>query len=229
MRSRQPTPGGFAQALAVGLEQVNGEPLRPEKLGDAVDRGLERVGERELRDRLADHRDESPAALQFDRLLMRPLARAQRVRRPRGKRRQRVEHIVGRHRRLLEPELEDPDLWLPELQDPGAGCDRERHPAGKGSGDLGRIGIVDAEQARRAWPQVVVEPPDDGAAGVGRLGRQPGDLLGGAPLLETRGERVAAEAQEVGGAERLPVAVPVDPGECDSRVLRSQLGERALL
>ena len=118
---------------------------------------------------------------------------------------------------------------MPELQDPGAGCDRERRPAGKGSSDLARIGIVDAEHAHRAGPQVVVEPPDDGAAGVGRLGRQPGDLLGGAPLVEPGGERVAAEAQEVGGAKRPPVAVPVDPGECDSRVLRSQLGERALL
>src|SRR5205823_12833733 len=81
----------------------------------------------------------------------------------------------------------------------------------------------------RAWRQVVAERPDDGAGGVGRLGRQPGDLLGSAPLVEPGRERVPAEAQEVGGAKRPPVAVTVDPGERDSGVLRSQLGERALL
>src|SRR5215475_12851682 len=93
MRSRQAAAGGFEQALVVRLEEVDGETLRPQELGDAVDRGLERVHERELRDRLADDRDESTTALELDRLLTRPLARAQRVRGPRGERRQRVEQI----------------------------------------------------------------------------------------------------------------------------------------
>src|SRR5262249_15146892 len=152
-----------------------------QQLGDTVDRGHERVLQRELRDRLADDRDERPAAFELDRLLTGTLARAQRMRRACRERRQRVENIVGRNRRPFEAELESADRRLAELQDPRAGRHRERRPAGERAGDLVLVGIVDAEAADDPWPHVVVEPPDERAAGRRRLSRQPGNLLGGPP------------------------------------------------
>ena len=120
MRPRESAASGLEQTPFVWLEQIDGEPLGAQQLRDPLDRGLERVGQGELRDRLADDGHERAAALQLHRLPLRPLARAQSVRRARRERRQCVEHLVGGDERLLEAELEGARRGLSEQQDPRA-------------------------------------------------------------------------------------------------------------
>ena len=62
------------------LAEVDGDPARVEQRADALDRGVERVREREARDRLADDGEERPAALELADRLARAPRRAQRVR-----------------------------------------------------------------------------------------------------------------------------------------------------
>ena len=59
--------------------EIDGDPLHAEQLGDALDRGLERVRDRELSRRLHDHLEQRPRALELEREQPRPLAGAQRV------------------------------------------------------------------------------------------------------------------------------------------------------
>ena len=60
--------------------EVDGHAVDAEQLGDALDGGLERVRDGELRRRLHDHLEQRPRALELERELPRPLAGAQRVR-----------------------------------------------------------------------------------------------------------------------------------------------------
>ena len=70
--------------------------------------------ERELRGRLADHRQEVARALELAAHLARPLACAQRLRRAAGKRREQSE--VGLRRALAIEELEHAEGRLAERQ-----------------------------------------------------------------------------------------------------------------
>src|SRR5207244_13446416 len=132
--------------------------------------------------------DERPAALELDRLLVRPLARSQGVCRARRERRQRVEHFVGGNERLLEPQLKGAQRRLAEEQDPGARRDREGRARCERFHDIALVLLLAAERTGDVRLQVVAEPPDDRTLGTASLRCQPRDLLGGALLVEAGGE-----------------------------------------
>src|SRR5947207_2520369 len=227
----QATARGLEQAIFVRLEQVDGEPLGAEQLGDPLDCGLEGVGQRKLRDRLSDDGDERPAAFQLDRLPPRPLARAQSVSSPRRKRRQGVEDVVGGDERLLEAELQRPKRRLAKLDDPRARHDREGAAGGERFDDVALGPGVGAGTVRTGdtRPQLFVESPDDRAFGPGSLHGESRDLLGRSSLVETGGERIAAEPQQLLRREGLTVlAVSGQPHERKGSVLGRQSPERAL-
>ena len=92
-----------------------------EELGHPVDRGLERVGERELRDRLADDGEERPRPLELGGEDARAGARAQRVRRADAERGEPAEELLRRRLVAAEQELKRPDGRLSE-QDGGDGA-----------------------------------------------------------------------------------------------------------
>ena len=78
-------------------------------------------------------------------------------------------------------------------------------------------------------PQLFVESPDDRAFGPGSLHGESRDLLGRSSLVETGGERIAAEPQQLMRREGLTVlAVSGQPHECKGSVLGRQSPERAL-
>src|SRR5205807_1761050 len=194
------------------------------------DRGLQRVSERELGDRLADDGDERPAALELDRLPVRPLARAQGVCRPCRERCQRVEQLVGRNERLFEPELKGAQRRLAEKQDPGARRDREARARRKGFHDVALVLPFVPERTGDVRPQVIAEPPHDCTLGTTPLRRQPCNLLGGALLVETGGQRISAEPQEVAARERRDTfAVSAQTRERDRGVFGRQAPEGLLL
>ncbi len=115
MRAGEAAPRSLQQPILLRLEQIDREPLGVEQLGDPLDRGLQCVGERELRDRLTDDGNQRPAALQLDRLPARLLARTQCVGCSCRKHRQSVEHLVRRDDGRLEPELQHAEGRLAEL------------------------------------------------------------------------------------------------------------------
>ena len=111
-----PCSRGLEPRILALLHEVNGEPVGPEQLADALDRSLERVRERELCDRLADDRQERPCALELDREGAAPLARAQRVRGANGEGCEPREHEIVGLALGLEEELERAERRLAELQ-----------------------------------------------------------------------------------------------------------------
>ena len=96
--------------------EVDGEPLRAEQAGDVLDRGVERVRERELRDRLADDRQQRARALELDRERLPPLAGAQRVGGADGEGAEPVEQRIARVRLVGEQQLQRALRRLAELQ-----------------------------------------------------------------------------------------------------------------
>jgi hypothetical protein len=113
VRAGEPALGRGLEPLAL-LDQVNGHAVGIEQLADAVDGRVERVGQRELGDRLADDRQEGARSLELLGQLAAPLARAQGVRRPHSEGGEIREHEwIGR---LVEDELERAEGRLAELQ-----------------------------------------------------------------------------------------------------------------
>ena len=82
------------------------------QLGDPLDGGLERVGERELRDRLADDADDRLRALQSPRDELDAPAAPQGKRRARGEGREELQLLL-RRAAVLERELKGPDGGSP--------------------------------------------------------------------------------------------------------------------
>ena len=86
-----------ATTVSPVLAEIDGDAVGAEQLGDALDRRVERVRERQPRDRLADDRQQRAAPLELEAGLAGALRRAERVRRADGEARElRAAVIVGR-------------------------------------------------------------------------------------------------------------------------------------
>ncbi|MEO5574974.1 MAG: GAF domain-containing protein [Gaiellaceae bacterium] len=162
------------------LGQVDRDAVDTEEVGDPLDRRLESVRERELRDRLADHREERAAALELERGVARTLGRAQRVRRAHGEPGELFPPALVRRSAGRKPHLERPEGRLPEPQrhhlgrrvavdseHAGLVDDRARGPLERLVGHDRAVGAGDLEP-------VVAESPDERGLTAGSYGRQPG-------------------------------------------------------
>ena len=199
-----------------------------------LDRRVERVGERELRDRLADDRQQRARALELDRERLPPFAGAQRVGGADGEDAEPVEQRVARVRLVGEQQLQRALRRLAELQrHDGAAflqrLDRER------AGHVARAadGVErDRRRKRRARERgqhraLLLVAPDDAGARAGRLGRERRHLVGGAGLVGAGRQRVAGEAEQVGrSGGRAASVAEGPPGERD--LVGGREGERAL-
>src|SRR5213595_2480201 len=124
MRSRKREPGRRTETAA--LSKVDGDVIRPQELPDTRNRRLERVRQRELRDRLSDHGEQRAGSLELELDRSSVPAAAQRLR---GADTEGGEHGDLRFRRLssrLEEELQGPYRRLAQLESrrPG-GCARK--------------------------------------------------------------------------------------------------------
>ena len=169
-----------------------------------LDRGVERVHERELGDRLADDRQQRARALELDRERSPPLAGAQRVSGADGEGAEPVEQRVARMRLVGEQELERALRRLAQLQRHHRAAlfqrlDRER--AGHVTRATNRVqrdrGRERRARERRQHRALLLVAPDDARAGAGRLGRERRHLVGGPGLVRAGRQRVAREAEQV--------------------------------
>ena len=98
------------------LPEVDREPLDAEQLADAHNRGLERVRERQLRDRLPDDTEEGARAVELGRHRPCASAGAQRLRGANAKRPEPVELVLGWRMLRREEQLERADRRVTELK-----------------------------------------------------------------------------------------------------------------
>src|SRR5581483_11581339 len=94
---------------ALAGTEIYRHPLDVEQLGDAVDRGLERVRERQLGGRLADDGEQRARPLELELELARASAGAQHVSRAHTEGREPPEVRGAGLGALREQELEEPD------------------------------------------------------------------------------------------------------------------------
>jgi hypothetical protein len=201
------------QPLPVLLGEVHRQPAGAEKLRHMLDRGVECVRERELRDRLADDRQERAGALELDRQRPPPLARTQCVGRAHGEDAQTPEQRVVRAYALGEQELQRALRRLSELQrHQRAVLERlQRERAGTATRAPDRIepdrGLEVAAGERGQDGALRLVPPHQAGARAGGLGGERGDLVGGTRLVRAGGEGVAGQPEQVGRRDRGAVAV----------------------
>jgi hypothetical protein len=210
VRAAEPARGGGRQPAL--LPQVDGHPAARE-LGDALDGRLERVREREPRDRLADDGDHGLRARQRERRELGAPALPEGDGGAAGEGGQAVEGL-GR-RLLVEVELERAHRRLAQ---------RDRHghvrPTAHGVAPalvdrplnrLGRRGAVrdlavEAVHGEHPGRGVRLDAPGDGGDGACGLGCQTRDLRRRLGFVRTRRERIArrlegkASARSVGAA-----------------------------
>ena len=120
-RSARRTCGPVSPSAAAAIEplvlaEVNGETIRVEQLGDARDRRLERMRERELRDRLADDREQCTRPVELTGKPARTHARTQRMGGADAKGGKHCEVFLARREPSGEEQLQSPDRRLTELQ-----------------------------------------------------------------------------------------------------------------
>ena len=192
-----PRRGGRQRAF---LLEVDRDPVRVEQRGDVLDRGLERVSERQARDRLTDNRQERPAPLE----LHGQLARAARGTQGMGG----TNCEAGNRCELLRcaagsiEKLEDADRRLTESKHDerslGQLVHRGRllveHDRLGGSGrrrEVGRPGVqtVEDDAFRR-------QQPEQRSVRLGGHRRDPRDMSAGLPLVRGGGKRVACELED---------------------------------
>ena len=105
--------GGIQTAV---LAEVDRQPVGVEQLGHPLDRRLERMGERELRNRLAHHGEQRACALELERDSARTGAGAERMRRAHAERRECRELWLCRLVPGCEEKLQRADGRLAQLQ-----------------------------------------------------------------------------------------------------------------
>ena len=199
------------------------EPLRARRRGrrraarrragsaDVLDRRLERVGERQLRDRLADDRQQRARALELDRRASRrrSLARsawaARTAKMPSrsssgslGCGSSASSELQGALRRLAELERHDGAAVLERLD-----RERVRHVARPADGLERHRGRKRSARERGQHRPLLLVAPDDAGARAGRLGRECRHLVGRARLVGAGRQRVARRAR-AGRAQRRP-------------------------
>ena len=148
----EPTLVGSVQSSLV--PQVDRDPIHPKQLCDPIGDGAQRVREREVGDRLADHGQEGLGAFEVGGHLGRARARPQSMSGSNPEASETLEH--GRRRRRLggEEELEDAERRIPE---------------------------PDGDQRGRLWKRLVPRLGDSGltsSAAARRGPRFPGLVLG---------------------------------------------------
>ena len=206
VRAGQAAAGRRRQPSLVA--QVDGEPLGAEELGHPLDGRLQRVCERELRDRLADDGQKCSGPLQLLRQRSGPFAGAERVRGPHAEGREARELVLRRgvvgceeqleraHRRLAEEDRrrglrpeERLDRDRPRILERA----RRRSAGGRDRG----LGLADAERADelRSLVFLAVRPPEERRLRAHRLGGEPCHLLGRPQLVGPGGERLARELE----------------------------------
>ena len=223
------------------LAEVDGEPLGAEQLGHPLDGRLQRVGERELRDRLPDDREERARPLQLLRQRARPLAGPEGVRRPDAEGREARELVLRRrlaggkeelqsaHRRLAEEDRRRGSRPEARLH-----CYRPRileRARGRiaGAGDH-RLGLAHAEGADEDRPHVLraVRPPEERGSGSHRLGGEPRHLLGRPQLVGAGREGLARELERAVSLRRLVPLVP-EGAHGEPHLVREQARQHALV
>ena len=205
------------------LTQVDSGPAGAEQLRDTLDRRIERVRQRQTRDRLAHHRQERPAAFELQREVVCPLDRAQRVRRPHREAREPGEVVAVERAPAGETQLQGPERRLAERQGHG-------HTGARIAGDRGRNRLVD-EQPRRPLEVPIQQdiirlqrarradrlqfgpthPPDECPVGSRCVDCKPGDARRRVLVLGHRGERVAGDIESARRVERAGRAVVAQP------------------
>ena len=201
----------------VFLRQVDRDAIRVEEMCDALDRGLERVGERELRDRLADDGEERAAALELEPGVAGQFGRAQRMRGADGEARELLDHVLVRRSAGRKANLKRTERRLAELK---------RHDlCGRPTVDRDRVGLLDHgvcspgerfvghDRPIRAGDleRLVAQPPDDRSVTTGRNRREPRQPRRGGVLRGERGERIADDS-EGAVASRSHRDAAVEPG-----------------
>jgi hypothetical protein len=201
----EPTRGGRREAFA--LAQIDPEVRAARQLGDAIDGRLQRVRERKLRNRLADHADDRLGAPQRAGDEPDAPAAAQRERGARGKRREKLEVALGGPA-VVEVELQGCDRRLPEHERrdalPSVRVGTEHDDSARALLD-GPERLLDRVSSRRSPTEaegreeggrcVRLEPPKSRARGSGCLGGEADDLLCRLCLVGPGGERLAEELE----------------------------------
>ncbi len=228
VRPDEPSLVGRVQSSLV--TQVDRDAVHAEQLGDPIGDGAQRVREREVGDRLADHGQESLGPFEVGGHLGRALARPQGMSGSHAEAPEAVEHGLRRRRLGGEEELEDterrisePDgdqrgrlgkRLVPRLGD--GGLPLERTPCGPGRGFLGLF------QAQGSggddWDELGLGryPPELCRLGAGRLCGEVRDLVGDPCLVVTGRQRLAGDSQCVLGRGVRQVG-PVPGPERDQR------------
>ncbi len=149
------------------LEQVDGNALDRQELRDPLDRRFERVGQRELCDRLADDRHERPRALELRLRLDSRLAHAQRLRSAHAEGGEQSGASVQRLDPALEDELEDTERRLAEPDARDRPSDRDRSLALEHLGcdllELGELRFLDGDLSGELERTTVAQAPQQGS------------------------------------------------------------------
>ena len=200
------------------LAEIDGDAVGAEELRDTLDRGVERVGERQPRDRLADHGQQRAAPLELEPGLAGALRRTEGVRGANGEARELgAAVIVGRAARR-EPELERAERRLAELHGDGVSLAalaalRERPLLldGQPRGGL-QLGVrLDLTVSSFDLERPGTHAPDERRFRSGGERCQAGDTPCRALVVRDGGERVAGDVQGAGAlpARREPVVAEV--------------------
>ena len=240
MRAGEAAAGCLLELVLPRAAEVDGHPADVEQLGDALDRGLERVRDGELRRRLHDHLEQRPRALELERELARPLAGAQRVCGAHAERREprelfrlrllsrRMEQLQNAQRRASQRQRgrDRAILWQPG----GLCADRPRfgeRPLGDLAGRPEIGGCVDAPRRCGDEP-FFAALPEDGGRRPGDAGGEANHLGRGVFLLHRDRERLTRQLER-GTRERGDVAVDCESAEEESGLRGAQLGAEPLL
>ena len=189
MRPGQPAHTGRLEPAV--LAQVDRHPVGAEELDDPVERGLERMRQRELRLRLGHEREQLARSLELERGRLAVLRRLERMCRASREGVEAASRRLGR--RSGEAELQCCGGRLTERE-------RESRPAAPTAltGErmrrlaLGvvRLRVIGSER-RRGLDRVAAAVPQDRAQRPGGLDREPDDLSLRTLVVASRGERLA--------------------------------------
>ena len=193
------------------VAEIDRDAVRAEQLRDARDRGLQRVRQGKLGDRLAEHREQRLGPLELERRGARALAGPQGLRRPDGERAQPIEVALRRRARRREDELEDAEWRLAERERRDRPSPHRLDPHGLVlDWPRRRIRVERLEPARRRQRlelPALGDVPEPRRLCAGRTRSDPHDLVRPACLLERGTERVACELEPVAYTRAFP-AVP---------------------
>ena len=114
MRPLDALAGGHGHAAV--LAEVDGDAVGAEHLTETLERGVERVRQRQPGDGLADDGEQRAASLELEARVTRTFGRAERVSCADGEAREPNEAAFVRAATGSEPELQHPERWLAELK-----------------------------------------------------------------------------------------------------------------